>query len=442
MNLTTAKRVGRGLMTCLFVLVAACGGGAGGGTKTVTVDFRYADVQSDTLVPLSVVPILTGLDGRNPTCTLSSGVVPPGMTFNTSTCAVTGTPTVGGAYTLYISLTVEDVQGSLFETSSITIIDPTPVLSIDRASLGGSGPLSADMNLNYGQPVPPTSLSTLFSASVARQGDVLTYALAYGSLPSGIALDPATGKVQGTPTGFGVSTVGIAAALTRNGIAYTSQTLYLTLGVYAMSLSISYPNCLVGVGTVVSCAPQLGNPAAFAGLALAYTATGLPAGVSIDPASGVISGLLAAVGDTLVFVNLRAMYPNGAVVDVPNTTATLRAADVIPFYEPTGDNVGVRLGPSLDGLGDQRVVLQPGQAFAINVTSYNLSVPGDVNVFTLVPWDASSTLPSWVSIDASTGRVFGIAPVAPEGGSWRVRLVTTRGGVPYSFERRWVVSNT
>src|SRR6185295_2266712 len=107
-EIATAKRVARVLAAAVVALcVAGCGGGgSGGGTKTVTVDFRYADAQSDTRVPLNVVPVLTGLEGRDPTCTITSGVIPPGMTFNPSTCAVTGTPTVGGVYMLWISLTL------------------------------------------------------------------------------------------------------------------------------------------------------------------------------------------------------------------------------------------------------------------------------------------------------------------------------------------------
>ena len=125
--------------------------------------------------------------------------MPTGLSLNSSSGVVSGTPTAAGTFPF--AVTVTDQTSPTHETAtanlSITII---PQLSIATATL------------------PAGSVGSNYSATLNATGGVgpYTWTLTSGSLPSGLALS-STGMISGTPaTGTG-ATAGQSYPLTLNG---------------------------------------------------------------------------------------------------------------------------------------------------------------------------------------------------------------------------------
>jgi hypothetical protein len=117
------------------------------------------------------------------TFSITSGTLPTGLSLNSSTGVISGTPTKAGTYT--ITFKVVDSKGKS-DTSTCTIVVVAPV----DLQCGACGGTNASVGVGY-------------SSSLAVNGGVapFTFSLVSGSsLPPGLSLNPTTGVISGTPT--------------------------------------------------------------------------------------------------------------------------------------------------------------------------------------------------------------------------------------------------
>lgn len=109
-------------------------------------------------------------------------------------------------------------------------------------------------------------------------------------LPPGLSIDPATGIISGTPTAVGT----YAVAITATDGAGTS-TVHLTWGVNdVITLGTGSSGGWFAYGTAIRL--QVAASDSASSEPLTYTASGLAPGLSIDPSTGVISGVMKRTG--------------------------------------------------------------------------------------------------------------------------------------------------
>jgi hypothetical protein len=218
-------------------------------------------------LPYSQTIQMTG--GTLPIVWSLTGGLPPGLTFNSSTGAISGTPSNSGVYA--ITAKVTDATGTFAEKSlSITV---NSALDIATPSTGTGSPANATLNVGYS------------FALKTNNGGVApyTWALKNGVLPTGMLLDVNSGVISGTPTALGDYTF-VAQVTDLNGTA-VSKTFTITVANKATAaLDV---HVTAGTGTVTSFSPVLltdltGVPTGFTALnAVKMKVEGVTAGDTI-----------------------------------------------------------------------------------------------------------------------------------------------------------------
>jgi hypothetical protein len=197
--------------------------------------------------------------------TYSATGLPAGLTINKTTGVISGKVT-GAAQAYSATVTATDSKGGGASTSFTWNVS---VLSLTNPGTQNSAVGDA------------VSLAT--SASGLPSGDTWTYSAT--GLPAGLSINKTTGVISGTVTGSAEAySVTVTASDGHGG------TISQTFNWNVSALSLSNPGDQYNArGDTVALSPIQGGGAP-AGATLTYTATGLPAGLSIDATTGVISG--------------------------------------------------------------------------------------------------------------------------------------------------------
>lgn len=258
-------------------------------TLTVTVDATAPVFTSSTSVNGTVGESFTyTATTDNPWVDWSiSGDIPAGLSFNTTTGVLSGTPTTAGDYDVLITGT--NIYGNTGLGGSVNILIapvPVPVITSADSATGEVGQV-------FSYTITATNTPTSFGA----QGLVAVPGL---SLSVG-------GVISGTPTVFGVFPITLTAE--NNDGTSTPVELLLTInkagGAVPVPTITSSATVNGKVGTALSYQIVAdGNPAT-------YSAPGLAAitGLSIDTTTGLISGTPSVAGT--FNVTLRATNASG-----------------------------------------------------------------------------------------------------------------------------------
>ena len=236
---------------------------------------------------------LTESGGTSPfTWSVSSGSLPAGISLSADG-NLTGTPTATG--TASFTVKVIDANGqSATQATSIAI--------------------AAGVSTTFTAP-PAAVVNTAYSDTLTATGGTApyTWSVNTGTLPAGITLS-AAGVLSGTPTATGSSTFTVNVIDANNGIATTSITLVVTA-----SVTLTFPAPPSGVvGTAYT--DTLTAAGGTAPYAFSITAGTLPAGLTLNASTGVMSGTPTTAGTSSFTVK---------VTDAKSTTTTFATSITI-----------------------------------------------------------------------------------------------------------------
>ncbi len=276
-----------GLALILCVFLAACGGGGSKPTPVgAPVIFELTLPSGAVNAPYSATVHVASGTGTQPfVFSITSGSLPAGLSMSIGG-VITGTPTTIG--TSAFTVQVKDAN-SLTGSRNLSI-NIRGAVSIPQASLPG------------GQVGIP------YSASLTATGGVLpyTWSVASGSLPAGLSLTSnpdGTATISGTPTTLGNSTFTLQVADSESPPATgTSSMLSISIEGFVTITNMSLPNGNVAVFYDSQLMATGGTPPYT--WSLTSGSGPLPPGLSLTPATGVISGTPTTTGSYPITVQV------------------------------------------------------------------------------------------------------------------------------------------
>ena len=329
------------------------------GTGMATVTFAIAAAAPPTPAPIiSSSAVATGtvgksfsysISGNNSPTSYAAGSLPPGLSVNTATGSISGTPTASGVFAVPISAV--NASGTANATLTLTVAagPAAPTISSDATARGTVG----------------SSFSYYLSASNSPTGYTA------GTLPDGLTFNASSGQISGTPTAAGVFTVPVTAT---NAAATASATLTITVAAGPAAPMFSGNAAVGGVaGSVFSHYLSASN------FPSSYAASGLPPGLSIDPVSGAISGTPTQAG----------AYP--AAVSATNAGGTASATLTITVAASSPP----LQAPVITSVAAATALV--GTAFTYTITATNSPTA----------YDLGSSTPPGLSFDPKTGTLAG-----------------------------------
>jgi hypothetical protein len=243
-----------------------------------------------------ITPVTPSRSGGQITNYAVSPALPTGLSINAGTGVLSGTPTVAATQATYV-VTGSNSAGSVIANLVITV----------------TAALQPPSNLSYTSPVSySTGTAITANSPTISGGAVATWSIS-PTLPAGLAFSTANGNITGTPTT--VTAQNNYTVTASNAAGSTTATVTITVALGAPT-NLSYsPNSTVGYvtgGTFTSM-----NPTSNGGAVSTYSISPtLPAGVSINASTGVISGTPTAT-------SAQTTYTVTASNSTGNTTATV-----------------------------------------------------------------------------------------------------------------------
>ena len=290
------------------------------GSSSVTVYFRDADRRTTskaytlTVAPAGIARALPDItttslpNGQNAAAysttlgitdnlagkwMVTAGTLPTGLTLNTTTGVISGTPTATGGPTAF----------TVTFTETATNFSDAQALSIRVAAAPGPVVTTTSM--------PPGYVGNPYSVTLLANGGSGTWSLSTGTLPTGLSLNPATGVISGTPTTPSPTPVTSSFTVTftvPGGLLQPdrSDTQPLTIKIDPDSAPVvsnsSLPDAFVGKAfrdTLTTASNRSGT--------WAITSGSLPAGLSLKSSTGEISGVPGVAGTASFVVTFTAL---------------------------------------------------------------------------------------------------------------------------------------
>jgi hypothetical protein len=298
------------------------------------------------------------------TWAVSSGTLPEGLTLDPSSGEISGLPSAPGIYPVTVAAT--DRSTPTARTASVEL-----KLVIEAAS-----------HLAILTPTLPAAIQgSEYVATLNAEGGVSSYSwqVTSGNLPPGLSLENSSGTIEGTPTESGsftfTATVNDGSTPAPQG---TGATYTITVAASSPTVTFTPPEATVNV-------PYSYTPEANGGVepySWSLSSGELPVGLSLDEATGTISGIPTSSGSSPLTLRLAdSSQPS------PQSISAVGTLTVGPAPPLRIESAGIPGG--INGLPYRSVVFVSGgtEPFAFSIKH--------------------GSLPPGVSLDPSSGVLAG-----------------------------------
>lgn len=351
----------------------------------------FAPAAGTRAAAISAPITVTALNRTTATLTATPATIAPGQA---SVLSGTVSPRVAGT-----ALTVQRYTGSAWVNDTVTQVSAAGTYSkavspsattiyrvqVPRAGFNGAVttasrsvtvvPLGEAPTITTSS-LPDGAKGVAYNATLEKTGGAGTWTRSAGTLPAGLSLAPGTGAITGTPTSAGTSNFTVTFTETSTGLT-ANKSLSITVTPPPTITTTSLPDATRGTAYSVALT-KTGQ----AGTWSIYPGSELPDGLTLNPTTGVLSGVPAAA------TGLYAVYP------VFTETATGLATFKPLGLTVTGADVAITTPTLPDGT--------KGQPYSVALTKTGL--PGT--------WSPFGDLPAGLSLDPETGVLAGTPSVS------------------------------
>lgn len=356
-------------------------------SNVLIADPTYPDMEVGTaIVPFSVVatygvvPYIYSLD---------AGSLPAGLSINSSTGQVTGTPT-----TISSGTSTFMVEDDAMDTAYTSAIGWAVVAAVTIA------------DPNY--PAMETTVAiTPFNVVASNGFTPYAYSVFSGALPTGLSLNSGSGQVSGTPTVAASGSTVFRVTDDLGAVANTSSRSWTVTLILSVA-NPNYPSMEVGTAIVPFSVVASGGDTPYA---YSVQAGSLPAGLSLNSGTGEVTGTPTTVssGNT----TFRVTDDLSDTADTSSRPWAVVAA--VTIADPT----------------------YPAMTKDVAITPFNVVASNGVTAYAYSVFAGS--LPAGLSLNSGSGQVSG-TPTTVSSANTTFRVTDALGAVANTASIAWSVT--